>query len=337
MAKTTLSDIIIPSIFEQYSLERTAAKSAIVQSGIVQIDPLYNALAAGAGKTVNMPFFQDIAQPRQVLSDGSALTVNKITASADIAIINHDGNVWTANDLVGAMAGADPLNAVIDLVSAYWARTDQAYLLAVLAGLFGTSGTLTSTHKLIIAAEATGSYTAATKLTGDTFVDATLKLGDCSDNLTAIAMHSATEAALRKLDLIDFKTDSSGTMLLREFQGRKVIIDDSCPVRAGTTSGYVYTSYLFGAGAFARGNAALTEPVEGGFGSKGVEWSRSALDSDTNFINRRQYIMHPRGVKFTSSSVAGVSPTNAELSTVANWTRVAEAKNVHIVAVDHNN
>ena len=109
-----------------------------------------------------------------------------------------------------------------------------------------------------------------------------------------------------------------------------------CPVRAGTTSGYVYTTYLVGPGAFARGNATLNEPVEGGNGTKGVEWGRVSLDSDTHLINRRRYILHPRGVKFTSSSLAGVSPTNAELSTAANWTRVFEAKNVRIVAVDHN-
>ena len=74
----------------------------------------------------------------------------------------------------------------------------------------------------------------------------------------------------------------------------------------------------------------------GGFGSKAVEWSRQALDSDTNFINRRRYILHPRGVKFTSTALVGPSPTNAELETVANWTRVFEAKNVRMVAIDHN-
>jgi len=107
-------------------------------------------------------------------------------------------------------------------------------------------------------------------------------------------------------------------------------------VRAGTTSGYVYTSFLFGPGCFGRGNATLNDPVEGGFGTKAVEWSRAALDSDTNFINRRRYLLHPRGVKFTSASLAGSSPTNAELETVANWTRVFEAKNIRMVAIDHN-
>ena len=336
MAKTALADIIIPSVFEKYALERTATKSAIVLSGLVVNDPAFDVLASGGGKTVDMPFWQDIAQARQIVSDGAALTVNKITASKDVAIINTDAQVWGANDLVGAMAGSDPLNAVLELVGAYWSRVDQTTVLAILSGLFAATGTLTATNKLAIAAEATGSVSAATKLTGSTFVDATVKLGDCSDNLTAIAMHSATEAALRKLDLIDYERDSAGAPIIKVFQGRRVIVDDSCPVRDGTTSGKVYTSYLFGPGAFARGNALMSTPVEGGFGTEAVEYGRSSLESDTFLINRRRYILHPRGVKFTSASLAGASPTNAEFATAANWTRVFEAKNVRIVAIDHN-
>ena len=42
-------------------------------------------------------------------------------------------------------------------------------------------------------------------------------------------MHSATEAALRKLDLIDFIPDSQGEAQIRTFQGRRVIVDDGWP------------------------------------------------------------------------------------------------------------
>ena len=41
-------------------------------------------------------------------------------------------------------------------------------------------------------------------------------------------------------------------------------------------------------------------------------------------------------MKFTSASVAGDSPTNAELENGANWARVFENKNVRIVAIEHN-
>ena len=125
---------------------------------------------------------------------------------------------------------------------------------------------------------------------------------------------------------------------IKTFQGRRVIVDDGLPTRAGTTDGTVYTTYLFGPGAFAKGSARLSsEPLQGGFGTEGVEMARVPLDSDTVLINRRRFLLHLRGVKWTGSSVAGVCPTNTELEDSANWSRVYENKNVRVVAVEHNN
>jgi hypothetical protein len=56
-------------------------------------------------------------------------------------------------------------------------------------------------------------------------------------------------------------------------------------------------------------------PVEGGHGTEGCETARDALNSDTFLVNRRRFILHPRGVKFTSASVAGANPTTR------NWKR----------------
>jgi len=90
--------------------------------------------------------------------------------------------------------------------------------------------------------------------------------------------------------------------------------------------------------AFARGISPLdSTPLFGGIGTEGVEIYRAPLDSDTSLINRRRFILHPRGVKFTSAAVAGPSPTNAELENSSNWTAVWESKNIRIVAVTHNN
>jgi hypothetical protein len=227
------------------------------------------------------------------------------------------------------------MQAIVDLVGDYWARIDQSLVISSLKGIFA-SATMAA-NKLAIASESIAGQSNATKLNGTTFVDATVKLGDRGDRLTAIAMHSATEAVIRKLDLIDFIPDSEGKAQIKTFQGRRVIVDDSLPTRAGTTDGLVYTSYLFGPGAFAKGAAPLdSTPLQGGIGTEGVEIYRAGLDSDTALINRRRYILHPRGVRFNSASVAGDTPTNAELETGTNWTRVFENKNVRIVAIDHN-
>ncbi len=336
MAKTAVADIIVPSLFEKYAIERTAQLSVFVQSGIIEHAPEFDELASMGGRTVEMPFWKDLTAARQLLSDAGSLTVNKIAADKDIARIHNDAQAWSVNHLAKVISGDDPMQAIVDLVGGYWARTDQGLVISSLKGIFAAASM--AGNKLNIASETVAGASAATRLNGATFVDATVKLGDRGDRLTAVAMHSATEAALRKLDLIDFVPDSEGKAQIKSFQGRRVVVDDTLPVRAGTTDGFVYTTYLFGPGAFGKGAAALdSAPLQGGHGTEGVELARVPLDSDTVLINRRRYILHPRGVKFTSAAVAADSPTNAELENGANWTRVFENKNVRIVAIEHNN
>ena len=336
MAKTGVADIIIPTEFEKYAIERTAELSYFGQCGIVESAPEFDVLAQGGGREVKMPFWKDLTATRQILSDSASLTVNKIYADTDIARIHNDAQVWSVNHLAKVVSGDDPMQAIVDLVGAYWARTDEGLIVSCLKGIFAAASM--AGNLLAIHSESIAGTTSATKLTGATFVDACARLGDGASRLTAVAMHSATEAALKKLDLIDFLPDSEGKPSLATFQGRRVVVDDSLPTRVGTTDGTVYTTYLFGQGAFARGVAPLDgEPLQGGHGTTGVEVARVPLDSDTVLINRRRYILHPRGVKFTSASVAGDTPTNAELETAANWVRVFENKNVRLVAITHNN
>src|SRR5512134_291031 len=336
MPKTAVADIIIPTEFERYVIERTAELSAFGQCGIIEHAPEFDELAANGGRTVEMPFWKDLSATRQILSDSASLTVNKITADKDIARIHNDAQAWSVNHLAKVISGDDPMQAIVDLVAGYWARTDEGLVISCLKGMFAAASM--SGNLLAIHSESIAGQSSSTRLNGATFVDACAKLGDSASRLTAVAMHSATEAALKKLDLIDFLPDSEGKPMLRTFQGRRVVVDDNLPTRAGSTDGTVYTTYLFGQGAFAKGVAPLDgEPLQGGHGTEGVELARVPLDSDTVLINRRRYILHPRGVKFTSAAVAGDSPTNAELENGANWTRVFENKNVRIVGIEHNN
>ncbi|MDW5264091.1 methyltransferase, partial [Acinetobacter baumannii] len=79
---------------------------------------------------------------------------------------------------------------------------------------------------------------------GHSFIDASYKLGDAVDKLTAISMHSFTMAALAKQGLIETVRDADGVVLYKTFMDRRVIVDDGMPV-----DGDVFTSFLFGQGA----------------------------------------------------------------------------------------
>ena len=192
MAKTAVADIIIPTEFEKYAIERTAELAAFGQCGIVESAPEFDAIAAEGGREVKMPFWKDLTATRQLLSDSASLTVNKITSDQDIARIHNDAQVWSVNHLAKVISGDDPMQAIVDLVAEYWARTDEGLLVSCLKGMFAAASM--SGNLLAIQSESVAGTTSATKLNGSTFVDACAKLGDRSDRLTAIGMHSATEA-----------------------------------------------------------------------------------------------------------------------------------------------
>src|SRR6185436_7145314 len=208
MAKTAVADVIIPTEFERYAIERTAELSRFGQSGIVEMAPEFDELARGGGREVKMPFWKDLTASRQILSDSASLTVNKITSDQDIARIHNDGQVWSVNHLAKVVSGDDPMQAIVDLVAGYWSRTDEGIVISCLKGIFAAASM--AGNLLAIHSESIAGTNNNTRLNGATFVDACTKLGDAANRLTALAMHSATEAALRKLDLIDFIPDSEG-------------------------------------------------------------------------------------------------------------------------------
>jgi len=334
MAKTQVSDVIVPEVFVPYIIERTAEKSRLIQSGIIASDSEFDSLANDGGRTVNMPFWEDLSGDDEVIKDDAPSVPDKITATKDVAARVMRVRSWKYNDLARHLSGDDPAAAIGELVAAYKARRMQAQLLSVLTGVFGAASMAGNQLDLHITSGG-GSPTLDNVLDGSSFIDAKQTLGDSKDLLTAIMMHSQVESLLLKLDLIDFVPDSTGKAMLRTFQGLQVIVDDSITTET-VDSKTVYTSYLFGQGAIALGNTRDSSPVDGGFGTFELEFSREALDHDSIMIHRWGNILHPRGVKWTDSSVADDTPTNAELATSANWSRVFENKNVRIVRVRSN-
>ncbi len=311
MPKTTVADVIVPEVFNPYVVQQTAELSALYQSGIVATSDELNSLAASGGRLINMPFWNDLDGDDEVLSDISPLDVDRITSGQDIAVLLMRGKAWSVNDLAKALSGDDPMATIGQMVAGYWARRMQATLLSILEGVFASPSMEANV------------YAADERISADNTILANQCLGDAKSKLTGFLMHSAVEADLARQDLIDYVKPSSGSAEVPTYQGKRVIVDDGCPV---DVENGVYTTYIFGQGAIGYGEGAPPVPTE---------TTRDALSGDDILVNRRHFLLHPRGVRWVDANVAGSSPTNAELADPANWLRVYEPKNVRIVKYTH--
>ncbi len=327
MAATKISDVIVPDVFNPYVIERTVELINLFMGGIVSNDDQLNALAASGGKLINMPFWKDLSGDDEVLSDSGSLTVNAITSGQDIAALLMRGKAWGVNDLAKALSGDDPMKIIGDMVAYYKKDRLQDALIASLKGVFLDNVNDSSDMIKNIAIEAGDTADATNKISADAVIDAMGTLGDSWDKISGLAMHSVPFRNLQKADLITYVPTSEQNVQIPTFLGKTVIVNDGLPVVAGSTSGYKYTTYLFGNGAFGYGEGAPPVPTE---------TDRDSLAGEDVLIHRWHVIMHPRGVKFVSGSVAGASPTNTELALAANWDRVYSRKNVRLAQLITN-
>lgn len=312
----SLEDVIVPSVFADYVTIRTAALSALVGSGIAVSNPTLVARAAGGGDYVHLPQWGDLSGDSEVLPDGdtanAALTPGQITGADQTAAKQWRGRAWSANDMAAMVAGSDPMQSIAAGVAAWWARDEQARLIAVLNGLFRSGGCLASTHVLDVSS-------GGRSLDGPVVIAGAQLLGDSKDKLTAIAMHSAKHSSLQAANLIEYVRDpATNEVMYSTYLGKRVVVDDGCPVADG-----VYTTYLFGAGAVARVEVPVKVPVE---------TQRFALQGNDVLVVRQGLVLHPSGVSYVSAN-GGRNPSNTVLGTANSWTKVWETKQIRIVAI----
>ena len=322
MAATKLADMaFIPEQFTSYVIRRTAELSNLVQSGIISASPILNDLVTGGGRTVTLPVFNDLAGDDEVLGETPA-TVGGITTSKDVAPVLQRIKAWGATELAGALSGTEPIKAIGELIANYRVRQEQKTLISVLEGAFGASNMSDLVLDITSATD--------TAISANAVLDAKQLKGDAAGDLVALAMHSATYTKLQKDNVIQFIPAAESKVQIPTYLGYRVIIDDSLPVVAASGSTPAkYTTYLFAEGAVARGEgvpAALTP----------FETDRDSLASTDIIITRRAYVLHPQGMAWQpASALAGATPSNAELATGANWSRVADVKKMGIVKLVH--
>lgn len=336
MALVRLSDLVFGPNFNSYTVQESIRKNAFVGAGVVVQDASVAAMASEQGFLHNVPFFKRLAndEPNASTDDPADVAVpKKIGTGAQIArkLMRNQG--WSSADLNTALIAKDPLDVIGGQVADYWAGVEQTTLLKVCQGILADNiandgGDMVKT----VGTDATGEATDAELFNTNTLIDTAQTMGDMKSALRAIAVHSVIHARMQKIGaLVDQFDPETGRVLFQTYLGYRVIVDDDMPVTVGTNRP-MYTSILFGAGAFSMGagtpktpTAVAREEAEGN--GEGVE----------TLWNRRHVILHPQGFAVAGTQVSGAaSPTYATLASAASWDRVVDRKRVNLAFLRTN-
>lgn len=320
MADTRLADAVVPEIFAGYMAKDTRQVQAFYQTGVLRPDGDLATKLGGGGRTFNVPFWKDLDDTESEVANDDPTdegTPGKVSASTDIARRQLRTRGWSTMRLVAELAGDDPMARISARVGAYWGRQLDDVAISSVRGVFADNIANDSGDMVVdVSTDDAGTPTADNLFSAEAVMDAAQTMGDAKRDLKLIVMHSVVQTRLAKNDLITFRPDSEGKNWHEYFMDWRVHTSDRVPVITGTNQ-TMYHTYLFGADALGWAEVDPAVPVE-------VE-PKPAIGNGMGgdiLWTRRQFVIHPYGIKWTDSSVAGEFPTNAELALAANWDRV---------------
>lgn len=336
MAHSTIANIVANDQTAAYVAERSLVNTKLFQTGALITDPFLNELAQESGKLIDFPYWQDLSGAEEILADdGSSLTVNAITAAEQVARRMERGKVFGATDLAAQRSGDDPMGFALNRIGVYWGGRNQLAAMNVAVGVFADNADNDSSD-MIYDASATVSgaaLTSADLLSKVTIPLTVIQGGEQSSEYNILWCHPNALPDMQGEELISTvrMTDPelNFDVEYERYMGKFIVItDDALPTATDATTGRTnYTAYIMKPGAFMYADGRCDVPLE---------IYRGSLESQTALVTRQTTFIHPVGFAWQESSVAGKSPTNAELAAAANWDRVYNLGNTGMVSLIHN-
>lgn len=319
MSATIITDLVTPEILRtEVNVEFSKIFDFMFQ-GMAERDP-----NVGAGETVGIRGFNELSGDAEQMTNGGTYGTNNVSTYKDIGVILHRIKKFGAEDLASIVSGQNPTGAIRNMIARYFAKQTAARFLDVLTGVFASGGPLETSNRSAVYVD-TATAGDRVKLTPAVAAAAMAKVGDNMNDLGIILMHSAVYATLLAAGYLETNTNQNAYGMqggqLQTFMGRPIMVSDSVGSTAGTNC-TSYRTYICGRGALYLGIQKDINP----------EYSRDSNKIDI-ISTDMHFAPHVRGCKF----VASANPADATLRLGASWNLAyAEAKQVRVVAIDHN-
>lgn len=322
MATTVLADVVQQDQYAREMVHTSLRKSVFVNNGVVVPDRnLTQMLMANVGNDFRFDYFKDLQRTEaRVGSDAqTAATPENIVAQSDRAVGSLRNQSWGEMNITSNLSGAgSPIGTIAGLVGSYWADQYDLQTIAAIDGVLADN----------VITDSSDMYNDQNQvaITIQLILNTKQTAGDMRDMFTAIICHSAIVTKLQIDGVTNSVYSDSGSYLYESLAGLRIIESDAVTTVAGTKLDY--TSYLVGAGAVGFG-----EGVAKNANSVDFQEAKGNGQGEESLWSRKNYSLHPYGFDWLGASVAGVSPTNAEVAAAANWARNADRKRVKIAAL----
>ena len=257
-------------------LEEYFWMNKFVSSGILQRNSELDGRSGGV--TVTYPFFQqmqfeeeDIDSNEYWGASGQGYLTPQRTQTSEFTIPRvSKGFAFGADDISRIASGEDPMGAMRSYIANNLQTFRTRHLLTLLEAAFATGGPLAA-QKFAATAAAGAVPTAAESISITQVMQALNLLGERSNRITSIAMHSSMYHWLMHQGMLQFSSPAgvgTGSAIewggggigvqnpgFQYFAGLRVVVDDMIAAIPGGTTGAAkkYPVYLFGDGAIQEG------------------------------------------------------------------------------------
>lgn len=316
MASTILTDVNFQSqVFKDTMLGEFTDRLGLLSSGILVEAPESVISSNDRGYTVAVPKWNTLSGDSVQITTATSTTINNFTDYKDIAVWVEREKAWGSDQMIAVVAGKDPTEEIARQLGMYGAIEMHRIAMKTLTGVFATA--LGTTHTY----DGSGDV-----INPDSIVEAKYLLGDNNDLLKVIVMNSKVEADAIKQKILTYDNggaDTYNTGRVGNLLGLAPTISDKL---AAVSS--VYSSFIGAIGSMIyklrnRPVQRFTNANVYKIGQFEVELNREAKTAggQDELIMRWSGLTHVPGVQWNGTVAS--NPTDAQLATGANWTKVA--------------
>lgn len=348
MALGTLQDVIDIEVWGDLEPELDPELTVLWESGIVAEDDMFTNKALAPGESGELNYWRDVDhdQEENLSTDTNVEADPQNVVQGTMSWRKqHMNQVWGFYDLERELqSNTDAMQHVKNRSGRYWIRRKQQRLISTSIGIWlanvagnfdpqiaadSVAGDMVNDDSI----DNAGAPTAINLFNRDGFIDTVFTMGDRSEMLGAMIMHSVVHKTVVKLEDHEYVMDSTGRTRISTYMGRPIIVSDKVPFIQAGTSGFRYVTLIYGSEAFGYGPGQPKVPVaidrnelQGNGG--GNEW----------LVERKTILLHPIGHTNLNAAVTGPNyadgtphqQTNADLANPLNWRRTHLRKNVPI-------